>query len=174
MRHLLNQRVFAGILFVLLCSVTTGAQEAHQHHEPGEKIGKVNFVVSCSTESQKQFNRAVAWLHSFEYGESERAFNDIATSDPQCAMFFQDWEKVDHPTRAARYEHAMQKVYTRYPGDREAGVFYALALNATALASSPMDKTYAKQQKAAAILNRMLRVQPEHPGVAHYLIHSYD
>ncbi len=225
MRHLLNQRAFAGILLVLLCPAITGAQEEHQHHEPGEKIGKVNFVVSCSAESQKRFNRAVAWLHSFEYGESERAFNDIATRDPQCAMahwgaamslyhqlwspptpaelekgarevqeakqigaktkrerdyidaiaqFFQDWEKVDHPTRAARYEHAMQKVYTRCPSDHEAGLFYALALNATALAASPMDKTYAKQKKAAAILNRVLRLQPEHPGVAHYLIHSYD
>ena len=225
MRNLLNQRVISGMLLVLLCPAITEAQEEHQHHEPGEKIGKVNFVVSCSTEAQKQFNRAVAWLHSFEYGESERAFNDIATIEPKCGMahwgvamslyhqlwappspaelekgaraaqkakqigaktqrerdyidaiapFFDDWERVDHSTRAARYEHAMEQVYLRYPSDREAGVFYALALNAAALAASPMDKNYAKQKKAAAILNRMLRLQPEHPGVAHYLIHSYD
>jgi predicted Zn-dependent protease len=209
----------------LLCSAITRAQEEHQHHEPGEKIGKVAFVVSCSAASQRQFDRAVAWLHSFEYEESGRAFNSLAISDAQCAMahwgaamslyhqlwappsrkeleqgaseaqkakqigaktqrerdymdaiaqFFEGWEKVDHPTRAAKYEQAMARVYARYPSDREAGVFYALALNASALAASPMDKTYPKQKKAAAILNRMLRLQPEHPGVAHYLIHSYD
>jgi tetratricopeptide (TPR) repeat protein len=209
----------------LLFPAITAAQEEHQHHEPGEKIGKVSFVISCSTQSQRQFNRAVAWLHSFEYGESERAFNEIAITDPKCAMahwgaamslyhqlwappspgelekaaqslrkarqigartkrerdyidaiarFFDDWERVDYPTRAARYEQAMEKVYTRYPSDREAGVFYALALNATALATAPMDKTYSKQKKAAAILNRVLRLEPEHPGVTHYLIHSYD
>lgn len=86
MRNRASQSVCAGILFFLLCPATTAAQEEHQHHETGEKIGKVNFVVSCSADSQKQFNRAVAWLHSFEYGESERAFSDIAISDPQCAM----------------------------------------------------------------------------------------
>jgi len=225
MRNLAGQSVLGGILLVLLCPAMTAAQEEHQHHEPGEKIGKVNFVVSCSAASQKQFNRAVAWLHSFEYDESERVFNGIATSDPQCAMahwgaamslfhqlwappgpaelekgvqsvqkaksigaktkrerdyidaiawFFDDWKKVDHSTRAARYEHAMEKVYASYPGDREAGVFYALALNATALATVPMDKTYARQKKAATILNRVLRLEPGHPGVTHYLIHSYD
>ncbi len=225
MRNRTSHGVFCGILFVLLCPAITAAQEEHQHHETGEKIGRVNFPVSCKTESQEEFNRAVAWLHSFEYGESERVFNDIATRDPSCAMaqwglamslyhqlwappgaaelgrgvsavhkakqigaktrrerdyidaiaqFFEDWERVDHSTRAARYEQAMSRVYARYPNDREAGVFYALALNASALAASPMDKTYAKQKAAAAILNRMLRLEPEHPGVAHYLIHSYD
>ena len=225
MPKLQNQRGLAGILLALLLPAISDAQEEHHHHQPGEKIGKVTFVVSCSTEAQRQFNRAVAWLHSFEYGESERAFNDVATTDPQCAMahwgaamslyhqlwappnpgelekgarsvqkakqigaktkrerdyidaialFFDDWERVDHPTRAARYEQAMEKVYVRYPGDRDAGVFYALALNATALATVPMDKTYAKQKKAAAILNRVLRLEPDHPGVTHYLIHSYD
>jgi tetratricopeptide (TPR) repeat protein len=68
----------------------------------------------------------------------------------------------------------MQSIYNRYPRDTEAGVFYALALNASALATSPIDKTYAKPKQAAAILNKVLRLQPRHPGVAHYLIHSYD
>jgi tetratricopeptide (TPR) repeat protein len=68
----------------------------------------------------------------------------------------------------------MERLYKRYPTDREAGVFYALALNASALAAVPMDKTYAKQKRASAILNRLLRLEPEHPGVTHYLIHSYD
>src|SRR6185295_15920266 len=68
----------------------------------------------------------------------------------------------------------MEQVYKRYPRDLEAGVFYALALNASALAATPMDKNYAKQKQAAVILNRVLRLQPNHPGVTHYLIHSYD
>ncbi len=59
----------------------------------------------------------------------------------------------------------------RYPDDTEASIFYALALNTTALAT---DKTYANQLKAAAILEKVFKGQPNHPGAAHYLIHSYD
>jgi len=73
--------------------------------------------------------------------------------------------------RAARYEAAMEKLAAKYPEDKEAGIFYALALN---IASDPMDKTFAKQLKAASILEPIFAAQPEHPGVAHYLIHSYD
>ena len=73
--------------------------------------------------------------------------------------------------RAVRYEAAMEKLAAKYPEDREAGIFYALALN---IASDPMDKTFAKQLKAAAILEPIFVAQPEHPGAAHYLIHSYD
>ena len=57
------------------------------------------------------------------------------------------------------------------PEDREAAIFYALALIATA---PPADKTYASQKKAAEILNRIQPEEPDHPGIAHYLIHSYD
>jgi len=57
------------------------------------------------------------------------------------------------------------------PADREAAVFYALALNITL---DPNDKTYANQLKAAGILEKVFAAQPDHPGVAHYLIHSYD
>lgn len=87
------------------------------------------------------------------------------------AAFYQDWDKLDHRTRSLAYEKAMEHVHATYPDDREAGVFYALALNATAL---PTDKTYAKQLKAAALLEAVFAEQPNHPGVAHYLIHSYD
>src|SRR5229473_3107865 len=73
--------------------------------------------------------------------------------------------------RAVAYRQAMEQLAARYPEDREAAVFYALALNATAL---PTDKTYADQLKAAAILEKVFAEQPQHPGVAHYLIHSYD
>jgi len=85
--------------------------------------------------------------------------------------YYRDNDKLDHRTRALAYEKAMEQVSQRYPDDREAAVFYALALNATA---APTDKTYANQLKAGAILNKVFAERPDHPGVAHYIIHSYD
>jgi tetratricopeptide (TPR) repeat protein len=85
--------------------------------------------------------------------------------------FFRDADTVDHRTRAVAYEKAMERVHDRYPDDREAAIFYSLALLGTA---PPSDKTYANQKKAGAILNAVLPLQPDHPGVAHYLIHSFD
>ena len=87
------------------------------------------------------------------------------------AAFYRDSDKLDHQTRAVAYEKAMEQVYLRYPEDREAAVFYALALNATAL---PTDKTFANKRKAAQILNKIWAEEPNHPGVVHYLIHSDD
>ena len=84
---------------------------------------------------------------------------------------YKDADRVDHRTRALAYEKAMEQLAARYPADREAAVFYALALNITL---DPNDKTYANQLKAAGILEKVFAAQPDHPGVAHYLIHSYD
>lgn len=85
--------------------------------------------------------------------------------------FYKDSDKIDHRTRALGYERMLEHIHTTYADDREAAVFYALALNATALAG---DKTYVNQLKAAGILEGIFTEQPNHPGVAHYLIHSYD
>lgn len=85
--------------------------------------------------------------------------------------FYKDREQIDHRTRALAYRAAMEQLAARYPEDREASIFYALALNATA---TPTDKTYADQLKAAGILEKVFAEQPQHPGAAHYLIHSYD
>jgi len=85
--------------------------------------------------------------------------------------FYKDNDKLDHRTRALAYEKAMEQLQARYPDDSEAAVFYALALLATA---PPDDKTYVNQRKAGAILERIFVKQPEHPGVAHYIIHAYD
>lgn len=85
--------------------------------------------------------------------------------------FYKDADKFDHRTRARAYEAAMEQLYLRYPKDHEAAIFYALALLGTA---QPTDKSYANQKKAAEILNKILSAEPEHPGVAHYLIHSFD
>ena len=85
--------------------------------------------------------------------------------------FYKDSEELDHRARAIAYEKVMEQVYRRYPRDREAAIFYALSLLGTAL---PTDKSYANQKQAAEILNRALPAEPQHPGVAHYIIHSFD
>ena len=86
-------------------------------------------------------------------------------------VFFKDWETVEHRPRAVAFEKAMGEVAARYPKDDEAQIFHALLLDATAL---PTDKTYANQMKAAAILEPLFKKYPNHPGVPHYLIHTYD
>jgi hypothetical protein len=199
------------------------AQE-HQHATGDEKIGTVSFPTSCSAAAQPQLNRAVALLHSFEFGRAIDAFGATLKSDPSCAMaewgialsrwsnpfapgirsaaqlqpgrdaveravrlgpktdrerayvdavsrLYMDFEKTDQPTRVAAYRDAMATVAARYPTDTEARMFYALSI---AAAASPNDKTFAEQLKAGAILEQLIAAQPNHPGLAHYIIHSYD
>jgi hypothetical protein len=87
------------------------------------------------------------------------------------AVMYADYDKVDHRTRVQAYAKAMEQLALRYPNDDEAQIHYALSLNTSA---SPTDKTYANQLKGAAILEPIFARQPQHPGVAHYLIHLYD
>ncbi|HEX2491698.1 MAG TPA: hypothetical protein VHR27_19990 [Blastocatellia bacterium] len=222
---LITAPLTAAILAAFLCHAPlAGAQEAHQHaHGHTEDLGRVNFPVTCTPQARRQFNRAVAWLHSFEYEEAEKAFTDVAVTDPRCGMahwgiamsnyhpiwgppsvaelkkglnaiekaksvgartereldyiaaiefFYKDSDKLDHRTRALAYGEAMERLYRRYPSDSETGVFYALTLIAKGMMTG--DKSYANEKKAAQILNRVLAREPRHPGVAHYLIHSYD
>jgi tetratricopeptide (TPR) repeat protein len=85
--------------------------------------------------------------------------------------FYSDAKSMNHEARARAYSEAMKKVYETYPDDHEAAAFYALSL----LASEPHDDTtFANRKQAAAILETLFATQPDHPGVAHYLIHSYD
>jgi hypothetical protein len=87
------------------------------------------------------------------------------------AAFYSDSEKLDHEARAQAYSAAMKKVYESYPDDHEAATFYALSL----LASEPHnDETFSNRKGAAAILEPLFATEPDHPGVAHYLIHAYD
>ena len=86
-------------------------------------------------------------------------------------VMYADFDKVDHRTRIVAYAKAMEQLAQRYPNDDEAQIHYALALNTSASAA---DKTYANQIKGAAILEPIAKRQPQHPGVAHYLIHLYD
>ena len=86
-------------------------------------------------------------------------------------LFFKDSDKLDQDTRSKLYSNAMEQLYTKYSDDTEAAVFYALSLLETA---KPSDATYSNQLKAVAILQKIEALTPNHPGVAHYLIHAYD
>ena len=86
-------------------------------------------------------------------------------------VFYRDYDRIDQTTRTRLYEQAMRRLHEHYPDDPEAAIFYALALNEAVDLS---DHTFAKQLKAAAILHAEARKLPNHPGIAHYLIHTYD
>ncbi len=85
--------------------------------------------------------------------------------------FYTGAAERDHKTRAMAYRSRMEKLSAQFPQDQEIGAFYALSLLGTA---SPTDKSYADQRKAAAILEKIFTAQPDHPGAAHYIIHSFD
>jgi hypothetical protein len=88
------------------------------------------------------------------------------------AAYYQG-DQVPHPARVVAYEKAMAGVHERNPDDHEAAIFHALAILGVAY-NSPPDKTYARQKEAAKILNGLLTVEADHPGIAHYMIHSFD
>ena len=225
-RSVLGDVLFTVAVFAtFLCYTHSASAQGHSghQHDPSEKLGRVNFSVSCNPQAQRQFNRAVAWLHSFEYEEAEKAFTEVTVTDPRCGMgywgiamsyyhtiwtppnaaelkkgsiaiekakaagsrtqrerdyiaaidvFYKDSDKVDHRTRTFAYSDAMKQLYQRYPSDSEASVFYALTLITTGMMAN--ETSYARQKQAAQILNRVLTREPQHPGVTHYLIHSYD
>src|SRR5262245_8226927 len=187
------------------------------------RFGEVDFPISCTPQTQAQFNTAVAMLHSFFFPETVKAFKAITEKEPTCAMghwglaisqrlnplsgpfavdalkagweaiakaratpqkteresawieaiatFYRDYDTVPQATRTANYEAAMARLAARYPDDAEAAIFYALALNEIA---DPADKSYARQLKAADILEQLQAKHPNHPGIPHYIIHSYD
>lgn len=87
------------------------------------------------------------------------------------AQFYKDYDKKDHRSRALLFEKAMEKIHADYPKDEEAAVFYALALNG---AADPADKTFSRQKKAGDMLAAMYSEKTNHPGLVHYIIHSYD
>lgn len=86
-------------------------------------------------------------------------------------VLYKDYDKTPYHDRVIAYTRAMEQIHQRYPNDSEAAIFYALALNESVDLS---DKTLANQRQAAAILEKAFAEQPTHPGVAHYLIHTYD
>ena len=97
--------------------------------------------------------------------DRERAYVDAVS------RLYADFETSGQAARVVAYRDAMSRLAAAYPDDSEASIFYALAI---AAAASPADKTFADQLKAGAILEALLPRQPDHPGLAHYIIHSYD
>jgi tetratricopeptide (TPR) repeat protein len=215
------------VCFAALLILLAPAEIAGQHEHavaPGEKLGTVRFSTSCSAAAQPQFNRAVALLHSFQFGPAIEGFQATLKTDPACAIaywgialsywsnpfaaivrtpqqlqlglqaveqgrraggktererayieavarLYTDPEKTEQRARALAYEEAMSRLSAAYPDDHEALIFYALALSG---AADPADKTYSRQLKAGAILEKLFAQEPDHPGLAHYIIHTYD
>ena len=212
-------------LFTIPAFAAYSQEHEHPQGAPTEKLGTVHFATSCSPKVAPQFDRAVALLHSFEFGASIRGFNEVVAADSTCAMaywgialsrwtnpmaagnrsvaqlqqgeqavdaairlgghaserergyihavgqLYDDFEHKDQRTRVVAYSNAMNELAMRQPADTEAKIFYAISLTA---AAPPTDKTYANQLKAGAILESLWAKQPNHPGIAHYIIHTYD
>lgn len=122
------------------------------------------------------------WLQSgTEYLEKGSKILEVAESLPMSerekdyldaiGVFYGNWETTDHKVRVLNFEKKMEQVYGKYNDDKEAAIFYALALRASA---DPSDKSYKNQRKSGEILESLFLKQPNHPGIAHYIIHNYD
>jgi hypothetical protein len=215
------------VITLALALAVAAPLQAQQHTQPqaDERLGRVHFATSCAPSVAPTFDRGVALLHSFEFGASIRAFNDVLASDSTCAMaywglglsrwtnpmaaqirapallaqgkrdadealrrsanaterergyiravaeLYREYQSRDQESRVSAYERAMRELTAREAADTEATIFHALALAATA---SSTDKTYAKQLEAGRILEELWPRQPDHPGIAHYIIHAYD
>lgn len=85
--------------------------------------------------------------------------------------FYDNWDTVEHHVRVRNFEKEMKKLHRKYPDDKEAAIFYALSLTASA---DPADITYSNQKQSGKLLTSLFPDQPNHPGIAHYIIHNYD
>src|SRR5450631_389204 len=119
---------------------------------PGDVLKRGWEAIEQARAASQKTEREIAWIEAL-------------------AAYYQDYATVPQQKRTANYEAAMARLWARYPDDAEAGIFYALALNE---AADPADKTYVRQLKAADILEKLDAKYPEHPGIPHYIIHSYD
>ena len=222
---MIRMKTCAFTLAVMLA--TSAAAQDHEHGaSTSEQLGTVSFATSCSAAAQPRFNRAVALLHSFEFGRATAAFTSTLETDPSCAVaewgialsawgnpfgvgirppaplkqgrdaverarrlapktgrerayvdavahLYENVETIEQRTRLVAYRDAMANIASTNPTDSEAAIFHALAISAVA-AASPLDTSYAEPLKAGAILEKLIATRPDHPGLAHYIIHSYD
>jgi hypothetical protein len=209
----------------VLSTLLASGSVAHGHpFGSGEKLGAVHFATSCSEAAQKDFNRAVALLHSFQFTRAIGGFHSVLEKDATCGIAYwgialSDWsnpfatglkdrtqllsgrqnadrgkalsaktereqayiaavgklyadiENTPQRLRLLGYRDAMRDLAGKYPEDHEAQIFYALSLAASEDLS---DKTYASRLEAGAILEKLFEAEPNHPGLAHYIIHTYD
>jgi len=113
---------------------------------------------------------AAALEHAQIAGTKTERERDYVSS---LAVFYTDWQTAGHATRAKAYEQALSALRGRYPTDDEAAMFHALQMVAVGYLDQA-DKTYQWQKKGAEILNQVLPRHPNHPGLAHYIIHAVD
>ncbi len=121
--------------------------------------------IQTGTEYLEKGSKILKAAEALPQSERERDYLEAI------GAFYHGWETVNRPTRIALFEQKMEAIYKKYPTDREAAIFYALSLCATA---DPADKTYRNQLKSGKILESLLELEPDHPGIAHYIIHNYD
>jgi hypothetical protein len=133
--------------------------EAMSYYHPlwapptAEELAKGNAALTKAKAARPASERERAYLSAIE-------------------TFYRDSGTVDHKTRVLAYTSAMAELHKRYPADNEASVFYALALIAAGTLDD--DPKFSREHEAGGILNAVLKQEPDHPGVAHYLIHSFD
>jgi tetratricopeptide (TPR) repeat protein len=125
------------------------------------------FAAGLKATSQLEDGRQAAERGRATGAKTERERAYIAA----VSKLYGDFEKTSQQVRLLAYRDAMAETAAHYPQDHEASIFYALALAAS---EEPTDKTYASRLKAGAILEALFAQEPEHPGLAHYIIHAYD
>jgi tetratricopeptide (TPR) repeat protein len=132
-------------------------------------IAMCNYHPIWGPTTQADFERGRAAVETASKlgGKTDREQSYIAAIE----VYYKDADRLDAPTRRVAYEKAMDQLHARFPDDVEGTIFDALSILGNA---STTDKTYAVQRKAADLLNSVLTKAPDHPGVAHYLIHSLD
>jgi tetratricopeptide (TPR) repeat protein len=125
------------------------------------------FAAGLKEKSQLEAGRASVELGEKTGTRTERERDYIRA----VAALYKDFEDTPQRSRLIAYRDAMEAVVAKYPKDHEAQIFYALAIAAS---EDPADKTYAGRLKAGALLDKQFAEEPNHPGVAHYIIHTYD
>ena len=133
-------------------------------------VAMSNYHPLWAAPTPAEFARGKAAIEKAESvgAKSQREKDYVAALE----TFYRDADRRDLKARVLAYADAMQQLHGRYPADDEATVFFALSL--IAAGSLDGDKAYPKQKHAGALLNEVLARNPDHPGVAHYLIHSFD
>jgi hypothetical protein len=182
---------------VLLLFFFAALPAASLAQTPTDQLGEVSFPTSCASDVQVDFDRAVcamAWwgvamtyYHPLWAPPTKRDLELASAAADEARLlshtkregayieaisaFYRNYETLDHRTRARVYEEAMAEVHAGDPEDREAEIFYVLAILSNA---DPTDRTYAVQKRTGAMLEARFAEMPNHPGLAHYIIHSYD
>ncbi|HRI80602.1 MAG TPA: tetratricopeptide repeat protein, partial [Cyclobacteriaceae bacterium] len=133
-------------------------------------LAMCNFHPLWAPPSQVELKKG---LHIIQLARSIAADKTSRESEyvEAIAAIYDNYDSLNHRARVLKFESATEQLYKKYPDDNEAAIFYSLALRA---ASDPLDKTYSKQKKAGEILNAVLAKEPNHPGIAHYIIHTFD